>query len=363
MKAADVIQQLALKVPEQTNLFTTNVAVQSLSASGTTATVVTTTPHGLQPGNSVRVVGAKTPIAISSLNRSGAIGTLVTSTPHDITTGRGEPGIVEISGANEPEFNGTFTVLTAPDRYTITFSMVDSGPTVATGSPQLDNGASELQSLNGLYAVASVIDDVAFTYTLSTAITATASGVIEARTLPRISGAVTNEQALAAYADEQRHWLFVVLHDVQASTSRVIDSDAVNNLQRGSDWRHQLVQGFSVLAFFPAAQTIAGRSPRDDAEDVMLYLCRSLLGVKFDSRLSCGVQGVVNFSGHNFFAYNSALYVHEYTFSSVVDLVFEDTIGYDTNVAFRDIQLDTLLDHGTKTDKYSASIDLDENAG
>ena len=60
----------------------------------------------------------------------------------------------------------------------------------------------------------------------------------------------------------------------------------------------------------------------------------------------------------NFSAYNASIYAHEYVFEQVADLQFEDTVGVDEDVAFRDIDLTMGLDIGTA--ELTALIDLDE---
>lgn len=359
MKAQDIVTQLAVLLPQLTEKFTTNFSATSLSRVGTTVTVATSAVHNLAVGQQVNIVGAKTPINVVSLTRSGTIGTMVSSSNHDFTQNVSKS--IEISGANEPEFNGIFEILTVPDRKTVTFSMVDSGPTVATGTPLLLNGYSVLQSYNGLKNVTAVPTTTTFEYEIAdTTLFTPAQGTIEARINPRISAAVSAERIIDAYTKQAQDdlWAFVVLGDSFASKDRQISSDATSNLQRGNEYRQQVIQPFSVYLFFPTVNEIGARNSRDEAEDQFKFLCQSLLGSKFDSGLFVGKQNPVQFVDHGFYAYNTAFYVHVYNFQQVADITFGDTVGYDDDVAFRDINMTFNTNVGTE--QFTADFVLDE---
>ena len=364
MKAIDIVAQLAVRLPMFSDKFTTNVSITSLTRSGSTATADTASAHGLAVGSQTNIVGAESPITISSLTRVGTVGTLVTATDHDLTKFITGTQLVSISGAVEVEFNGDFTLLAVANRTTITFTMADSGATTATGTPLLLNGSSYLQAWNGLFSVVSVPTTTQFTYTLATLPPlTTATGTISARSLPRISSGISVERILQAYTKGESIddvWAFVVLGDVIASKNRAIDSDAVDNLQRGNEYRQQLIYPFDVLTLVPASSTIAAREARDLAEDIFRPLCQSLLFSKFDSNLYVGAQNPVIFVDHGFAFYNSATYGHTYAFQAVADLTFDDTVGYDDDVAFRDVTVNMGIDIGTQVDKLTADINLDD---
>jgi len=362
MKSNDIVQHLALKLPELTDKFTTNLSVISITRSGTTVTAQTSAAHNLAVGAQVNIQGAKTPLTVASLTRAGTVGTLVTDNNHDLTEGYSTR--VELTGAAEAEFVGTFTILTVSNRKTVTFTMVDAGPTVATGSPLLLNGSSAYQSYNGLYAVTTTPASDTFTYEIANSTIYTpAAGTITARMKPRISAAVDPRRLVEAYTkqnDAADLWAFVVIGDVSASKSREIQSDATANIQRSNTFRQQCVFPFSVFVFFPTSHQIHARQARDDAEDLFPLLCQSLLFKKFDSYLYRGAQNPVVFVDHGFFAYNKAHYVHVFNFETVADLTFNDTIGYDVDVAFRDIDTNINLGHGTGVEVLTANINLDD---
>jgi len=365
MKASDIVSRLALKLPNYVNDFTGNIAINSLTRSGSTATADTAAVHGRSIGDQVNIVGSESPLSISSLTRLGLVGTLVSVTDHDIREDSFTLSeVVKLSGSAESEFNGSFVILTVPNRKTITFTMANSGATIATGSPLLLNGSNYLQSYNGLFSVASVPTTTQFTYTLiGTPPLTAATGTIIAHTAPRVSSGISDQRCIDAYTKQSTGdtWAFVILGDVVASKSRKIDSDAVDNQQRGGEWRQQLIQPFDIMVIIPTSSEAAARSAGDLAHnEVFQGLVKSLVGFKFNSGLTVGAQNPVQFVDHGFSAYSTAFYVHSYSFQSVSDLTFSDTIGYDNDVAFLDIDTAIILDVGTGKDTIDADVNLDD---
>jgi len=364
MKASAVITQLINRLPQLTDLFTTDYTVSSIASSGLAATVTTTTNHGLTSGSFVNIIGATADIAIASITRSGKVCSVVTSADHDLTLSdnditRGKT--VTISGATESEFNGTFVLTRVLNRRNFTFTKADAGATTATGTPIVIDGAGVF-GYSGLQSVASIVSPTVFTYTLPKALYSPAGGSIIARTDYRVSGAVTIERALEAYTAQEINdlWAFVVIDDVTASKNRHVRTDATDTLTRTSYLKQDLVQPFSVYVIAPAVDDITGRVQRDQMEDIAPILFKSLIGKKFDSGLTGEQEYITTFVSHGFQGYNGAYYVHGFNFESVAVLTFEDSIGYDDDVAFRDIDVSMLLDFGTQEDALTASVDLDE---
>jgi len=360
MKANDVVQQLARRLPQYTDKFTDNVSVASLTQSGGTATATTDTAHGLAPGNQVNIAGAKAPIAITSLTRSGTTGTLVTATAHDLTQGYSTE--VEITDATETEFNGTFTILTVPNRTTVTFTMPDSGAATATGSSLLLGATNYLNQYNGLYEVLTVPDDTSFTFNVPPTVGSPAYGTIEARALPRVTAVVSEDIILQAYTkqDPDQLWAFVVLGDVVANRSRQTETDATQDTQRGQFFRTQIIQPLTVYVVVPSALENAARGARDLCEELLQPLTKSILFERFPTYLSITQRGPLQFTGHGFAAYTRGFYLHAYEFEQLADLSFEDTVGYDDNVAFRDIDLQLTPQQGSQVEVLTAGINLDD---
>lgn len=359
MRSSDIILQLSARLPALVDDFTTSFSVSSLTRSGTTVTATTTTAHGLKVGRSVNVVGSKTPITINSIDRVGLVATLVTATDHDMTEGAFTE--VEISGATESEFNGTFTLLRVLNRRTVTFQVADSGPTSSTGSPLLLNGSSPLQSYNGLKGVTATPSTTTFQYEITDSTLFTpASGAITAKTSPRISGAATDERALESYTKQKTNeaWLYVVMNDAVANKSRTLEIDGTDNIPRTGHFKQFLSQTVSLFVFLPTSKQIAGRKATDRAQELFKPICQSILFAKFDSLLTSGKYNALMFNEHGLHGYNTAFYIHRYTFEMTLLMSIDDTIGADEDVAFRDISMSQ--EHDVGTGVINTEIDLDD---
>lgn len=371
MKAADVAVQLMNRIPQLTDKFTDDLTVTSVVRAGTTLTITTSTAHGLLVNRAVALTGALTPIPLASLTRSGAAGTLVTTTPHDLT----EPvtlnpntrTTVVLSGSIEAEFNGEFTFLTVPNRKTVTFTMPDSGAVTATGSPIIENGESALNTYSKSYRVETIPSTTTFTVTESNTTLPDPVGILTLRKNPRISIGVSPERLENAYTKNavDKYWMFVVLGAPIASKDRSLSNDAVTNLTTGNEYRQQVDFPFTVFVFIPTASAeIAAGKARDEAAELLTILCQSLLGHQFPTNTAIETQGSVHYLSDDVQLYNTAFLMHAYNFSQVSDLIFEDTVGPDVDVAFRDIDFDTFINIEAETplstSKLESSVDLDD---
>lgn len=361
MKARDVVLRLFERLPALTDKFTDNLNLTTLDAGGTTtATAKTATDHNLIVGDLVTITNAPAPVLIDTMDRVGTIVTVVTLADHDLTEGFQETVIIE--NALELEFNGTFKFITNPNRRTFTYETADSGPTSATGAPQLVNGSAF--NYGGLRQVASIPDSTTFTFSLPKPISEPASGSPSTTLGYRISAVATAERAVDVYtkAAINDYWAFVVLGNVFASKSRENTNDAVATQGQNTEWKQQLIQPFSVYVFAPATAGLAARFTRDDMEDIALDLFQSLLGVKFDSGLTSGAYYRTVFDTHGIWRYDTAVYVHKFSFQTLADLTFGDTVGEDFSVAFRDIDFTMATDLMTRdTERLFSANDLDDD--
>lgn len=358
MRAFDIASVLAARLPAFVNDFTDSFSVDSMTRTGFAVTVTTSADHGLSVGNQVNITGAETPISCS-ISRVGILVTIITDSDHDYTEESGATVIV--SGATEAEFNGTFTINTVPNRRTVTYITTDTGATSATGFPLVLNGTNPYQSYNGLQEVTAVptTDSFVFQVTDSTLFTP-ASGTILAKTGPRIGAAISIDRIIEAYTErpQSQAWLFVVMGDGTASKNKNIDTDATDNIQRGQFFNQRIIQTVSLYVFFPTADEIAGRDSRDRAEELLQPICQSILLEKFDSLMNTGKLNPLQFLEHGFDAYNTAFYVHRFTFEMTIQMSGGDVFIPNESVAFRDIGLITGLDLGTET--FTTEIDLDD---
>ncbi len=76
------------------------------------------------------LLGATSTLSVSSVVRSGTTATVTTSTSHGLSVG----DAVVISGASPADYNGTKSVVTVPSETTFTFTVVEYPPATALGS-------------------------------------------------------------------------------------------------------------------------------------------------------------------------------------------------------------------------------------
>ncbi len=362
MKAEDVVRQLKAVLPKVTDLFSEKLTITSLTRAGTTVTAVTSTAHELSTGNSVVVTGALSPIAISSLTFADGIATAITATSQDLTERweNGKPSDnpeIKISGAAQSEYNGSNPLLSVPNRTKFTYTVTGTPSSPATGSPKLLEQFSS--GYNGVHTI-TVTNTTTFTYEITQAPNSPAQGTIEVHKNVRISRAVTIERASEAYTkkDPDKLWAFVILGDVTSSKNRNVESEATDTQGAGTEFRQRLIMPFSTFIFVPTSQQLSAGEARDQMEDVRVALYRSLLRAKFDTGLQSETKYGVISEGDAFFDYVGAIYTHQFIFSTITDIIYDDSIDPDDNVAFRDIELEFLDDLGTV--ELTAKVNLDE---
>lgn len=364
MKAEDVIKQLVARLPALTDKFCDQVAIDTITQSGLVATATVAAGHGRADGELVTITGAVSPITITSIIRTGAVAEVITATDHDFTISpreisKGFTQDVILSGATEAEFNGTFNLLSVSNRRTFTITVEDSGPATATGAPTLENGSSALGQYNGSFNI-TLVDATQFTYPLQEVIPNDATGAPVLNSGHRISGAITIDRFLDAYTKQPsgKWWAVVVLGDVIASKGRQNRSDSTDEFNDGQHYQQTITQPFGIYLVTPASNTIAARTQRDDAEDIVPFIMQSVLLSKFPTGFAAAEQKRATFTAHGFFLYNGPIYVHEITFEQNAELLFADSVGNDEHVAFRDFDLTMNTDLGDTA--LAASVDLDE---
>jgi len=365
MKGADVIKHMKATVPLLTNDFSTQLSVSSMTVAGTTVTVNTTASHLLTTGEFVTVLGAKGIISVDSITHVDGFATIDTDQDHDVTFNENVDTIIptiEISGANEAEWNGTFNVdLPPPNRQTININVPDTNTTPATGTILLFDFGD--RGLNGQHQI-TVTGATSFTYELASApdIESTIGGTITIQKDVRITGAISADRALRAYTkqtDIDQLYAFIVIGDTTASKDRNINSDATATIQAGDDYRQRIVQEVAIVVFVPSVEDNRGaRLARDNMQDLRAVLFQSLLNFRFDDGLCEKEFSGLTFISDGVLVDNDSYFVHQFLFEIVSDIITGD-VNLDINdVAFRDIAVD-FLPNLPDTD-LTANIDLDD---
>ena len=84
MKAKDIINQLAAILPKKTALFNDSVVASSITRTGSTVTVITSSAHNLSTNDNVTITDSTVlnPVTITQV---GNIATGTTTNAHDLT--------------------------------------------------------------------------------------------------------------------------------------------------------------------------------------------------------------------------------------------------------------------------------------
>ena len=250
-----------------------------------------------------------------------------------------------------------------------------------TGFPIAENGLNTYNRPTGLFEVTGVHfqypNILSLKWTIGHggpsealgSLTATSTAKLKCR--PRITGAVSDEAAVAAYSRQYppaleggkiyRPWCFVVIDDASVSRGRSTRTDAVDDQNVGGDWQQYLIQPFSLLVAIPAANQSLGRNARDTAEDLLRPILRSVGGKAFQSGLAQTFSGPAQFVSHAFARYDGSVYWHEFVFEQSAVMTLSDTVGAGESVAFRDITLTLNPDFDPLSDAVRTSdLNLDK---
>ncbi len=360
MKASDIAARLTSEMPKYTDLLSDVNTISSIVSSGGTLTVTTSAAHSLTVGKPVSINGVSVPISITTLSRVLEVGTLVTSVDHDLTSAIAST--ITISDAADANFNGEFTLIQVVNRRTIKFTIEDSGATSTTGA-NLISAARFDQSYNGLYQVVTTPSTTIFTVSAPNSIAGSASEG-SAKSNIRISATASLERAIAAYTQQKTNkaWLFAVLGETRASKDRTTNTDLTTNMTRSNFFRQQLIDNLSIFVISNTKDEIAGRKIRDEMEDLFVAISKSIVFRQFPAALQVGSSEPLAFINSDITSYDGALYIHEFNFEATTEFSFEDTSGYDDDVAFRDIDATYDSNLGTGAENANDLMNLDDEA-
>lgn len=355
MKNIHIINHLRTFIPEKTDLFNDIIEVDSITSSGLTATVTTTANHGLITDHIISISGAKVlnPVTINSI---GLVATAETTSDHDLTENWQEK--IVISGSDQAGYNGENPLLSVPNRRKFTYSLPSIQSSPATGTIFLHEDLKD--GYNGRKKI-TVISPNQFMYELAKPLYSPAAGSAKIKSNIRISGAATAERAIKAYTEQTQDslWMFCVLGDTLTSRSKFSVSDATTESLGLSDPKIKEVENLSIYVFIPAHNDISGIESRDLAEDIKVFLYSCLLSAKLPSTFSEERVNGLTPNGDGLFNYDSAIYIHEYRFQTVAELVIDDMFCVDDSVAFRDLEM--VINNDFNESIINTEIDLDDN--
>lgn len=371
MKAQDIVDKLAAKIPLFTAAFSNSINISSIVPTGITALATTPTAHNLVDGQEVAIIGAEAPVQIDTATflRTGSQAAFETLQDHDLTLSERDVAAggktITISGATEAEFNGTFQLTQVVNRRKLIIAVTDAGPTTITGSPIVENANGGI--FNGLFPI-TLIDPTSFEYMLPVSYSLNAVTTnAKAQTSIRIASVLDIDQYIQDLYTKQLigdHQLIVQLGDVSMSKKRNEETDASASTVGEYSFTPILIQPFAIYIVMNASQDLTASQLRDQVESEFVpAIFSSVLRAKFDTGFMYS-QYRATFTGHGVYGYsddngkNKAVYVHEVTFEQLTQLCKSDMVGADDNVAMRDVSYTLTTDLGTG--ELTADIDLDE---
>jgi len=364
MKARDIVTRLKTQLPLLTDRFTDKKTILSITAAGTTATVTTSTDHGLSIGKQAVVAGANAAVTISTITRVATVATVVTSIDHDLTITDGFATAVVLSGAIEAEFNGTFPLLGVQNRRQFTITVANSGPTSVTGSPVLQEPGLPL-GYDGLVTAVTVPTSTTFTYTLVQALTEDAAGTdMRLVTGFRIRAAIDPDRARQIFESKNINnivlgelVLIVVLGSVIASRDRNSLNDGVFDGGPSGSSQQKILEAVTCIVFQKVTKQSSGATARDNMQDIARFIIKVLKGFAAGSGFATDT-GTLAFVMHDELEYDTAIYSHMVEFQLTGEI---DTLDLDIvplNVALRDISFTLTTDQGVE--EIDTTIDTDE---
>ena len=363
MRIADVVNQLAKIIPQETDFFSDTVGISSISSDGVNVTVVTSAVHGLVTGANIntRNVSTLNPIASVVFSIVNGVSTLEVTTTlnHDLTLNPRATAVqlVALSGFTDTDWNDSLELTAVPNRKN--FTVVNG--TAASPTLNTNEVLSELVlgRFNGPQTI-TVTDPSTFTY--PGAFIATGQGG-DIQTNIRIAGVVNFQRALEQYTKQlqDKFFMFVVAPtNTTANKSRGAQTDINDESTQETFFTQSVRDGFIILVVANTANEAGALKSMDNIrEDVFSAILRSVRGHQFDSGLSETPNQVTNFLSHGTLLYDNARYVHQFIFEMPISLSACDAVQPDTDRAFRDIDFVNSHPDNADAPELTAGIDLD----
>ncbi len=341
MKLEDVIKRLQFALPMHTDKFTEKFGVVAVTdLGGGILEVETDAPHKMTTGDVVNVQNVRMVNPITDVSFLDGVVTATTTVKHDLTEDFEPRSKLDISGfTNVPD--GEFDLINVPKGNIFTFAFT----VLPTGPGQLNE--IRIDGANGRFVV-TVTSSTKFTYSAPdnsfTSFLVDSTSVVETAT--RISGSALESKVVDYYTAQPKIdalWGFVIPGEVTVSHTREVQSDANTRISRKDSHRYECIQEFSLLVVRPTTNEIGSRAAYDEMIDIRAALCRSIVGIKFDSGFCEKQRFVTTYNGDEFFDYVGAYYIHKFNFLTVFNFTPGDTVGLPDTRAFRDFEINFKL--------------------
>ncbi len=352
MRLSELVTQAQKKLPIYTGYFSNTISASSLTADGTTCTLTTTTPHGLEVGQEFTIRNAKIKNNIISLTQNHGLGRLVTQYAHQVTKNtplrRGDSTHITIIGANEEIYNGTFLIMDIPNANVVEFSIDETAPTIATGTPYLEEDC--FANFNGRHTVASVVSNTELTFELPyTPASNIALGDIKIYSGARISGEYSIEHAIEAYEaiGTNELWGFCVLSGANVSKSRVNHTDAIATIQQNADVRMDLVQDFDFFVIIPTTSEYCWIDFVDLANNLRKPILKTFHRAKVQSGMTDEDCYLAFVGDQPVDTTTKAFMVYDFKFQATINISNEDGVDGEFEPAIRELRMSHKNDRGT----------------
>lgn len=359
MKLKPLRDQYAATLPFYTDLFSEIVTITSLTRSGSVATAVTSTPHGLVSGNTVNVTGAIELVNVTSLVATSSTEMIGrTSEPNGLSMALNFKNLttdltVDIIGADQPALNGEFQLLSVPNRLAFTANIPNSGD--GSGPIQLYNYAYNYY--NGLKVVTGTPTSASFTYDINENSALEATGDMKAHVKLRMGIAATAERAINYYTkqDQDEYFLILVAGTSTANKDRNILNDSVTTVTQTQSIRQRLIENYNVLIFAPTSDDGSAAQTIDMIEDVKIGLIRAMVRFPNSTPYNAETDYVYTYNSGQILQYDSPFLIYQFTFDTVFDITYNDMWNNGLYAPFLDINQEQLYNDQSLT----ANIDLD----
>lgn len=323
MKLEEIQNQLRANIPLHTDHF--NDWLDAFySMVGTTATVTTTEDHDLNPGDVVNLKNVIFQNPLSSLVADNGRISAVSSVKNDMTEDYTKE--IEITGATEPDFNGTFSnKIDIIDRTNFSYDSVAYQTETATGSPILLE--KDLARYNGKFTVATVVSDKIYTIQYPSTFGDFTSNCSTSNFNSRIVVVYNDEHAMSLFTEEDsdKFWMYIMLGATTVSADRNIQSDHTVRWWDGEEYKQEIEETFSILVLTKANQSITPMRIQDICNiDIRNAIGLSLLGYT-PEKTSSSEYSNIGLIGVDSDVWNKAVYGHMYDYATVLNLSIEDT--------------------------------------
>jgi len=363
MKIANVVNQLAKIIPQETDFFSDTIIIDTISSDGSLVFVKTLGVHGLSNGDFInaRDVKTKNPIVSADFTVVKGVSTLevATNIAHDLTLNPREKTkqFVELSGFTDSSWNAKLELILVPNRKSFTVINGTATLPILTGLEVLIELV--LGQFNGPQTIA-VVDTLNFTYS-SNFVAGGQGGDIQSNI--RIAGIVNFQRSLEQYTTHlaDKFFMFVVAPtSTIANKSRGAQTDINDEQTLQGYFNQDIKDGFIILVVANVTSEAGALKSMDTIRDVVFKsLLLAVRGHKFNSGLSVAPNQVTNFLSHGTLAYDNARYVHQFIFEMPLVMSVCDAVQPETR-AFRDIDFTNSHPDNSDAPGLTANIDLDD---